>query len=164
MKSISTYWNTLSELDKWEEIEGSEGNLTQLTISEDPETGDYTRLTKFKGGYNTQIFGAKDHEYPEEIFIVYGRVYDEAVGVWLEQGTYFPIKADLYLRSGKMAKEAWFTKGLREGETRVVAMILNDQIQTNQKTVIEYKEIVATEIDDKYYNPAYLSRTKNLDL
>ena len=90
MKTTSTYWNTLSEenADKWEEIEGSEGNLSQLTIAEDPETGDYTRLTKFKAGYNTKMFGAKDHVYPEEIFIVYGRVFDEAVGVWLEQGTF----------------------------------------------------------------------------
>ena len=90
MKSTSTYWNTLSDLnsDKWEDIEGSEGNLSQLTIAEDSDTGDYTRLTKFKAGYNSKIFGAKEHEYPEEIFIVYGRLFDEAVGVWLEQGTY----------------------------------------------------------------------------
>ena len=90
MKSTSTYWNTLSDLnsDKWEEIEGSEGNLLQLTIAEDPDTGDYTRLTKFKAGYNSAIFGAKEHNYPEEIFIVYGRIFDEAVGIWLEQGTY----------------------------------------------------------------------------
>ena len=86
------------------------------------------------------------------------------IDLWLERGTGFPIKADLYLRSGKMAKEAWFIKGLREGETKVISMVLNDKIQTNQKTVIEYKEIVPTEIADKYYNPAYLSRTKQLDL
>ena len=90
MKSTSTYWETLSDANsgKWEEIEDSDGNLSQLTIAEDLVTGDYTRLTKFKGDYNTKVFGAKDHDYPEEIFIVYGRLYDEAVGVWLEQGTY----------------------------------------------------------------------------
>ncbi|OCH13747.1 MULTISPECIES: outer membrane lipoprotein-sorting protein [unclassified Aliivibrio] len=86
------------------------------------------------------------------------------IDLWLEQGTHFPIKADLYLRSGRMAKEAWFIKGIREGETKVISMVLNDRIQTNQKTVIEYKEIVPTDIADKYYNPAYLSRTKQLDL
>ncbi len=90
MKSTSTYWNTLAEnsATKWEEIPGSDSNLSQLTIAEDHETGDYTRLTKFKAGYNTKAFGAKDHTYPEEIFIVYGRLYDEAVDLWLEQGTY----------------------------------------------------------------------------
>ncbi|NQZ56725.1 MAG: cupin domain-containing protein [Lentisphaeraceae bacterium] len=90
MKTTSTYWNTLAQenADKWEEIEGSNGNILQLTIAEDPVSGDYTRLTKFKDGYSTKAFGAKSHDYPEEIFIVYGRVFDEAFGVWMEQGTY----------------------------------------------------------------------------
>ena len=51
MKTTQTYWNPLSfeNSDKWEEIEGSDGNLHQLTLCEDEKTGDYTRLTKFKG-------------------------------------------------------------------------------------------------------------------
>jgi len=86
------------------------------------------------------------------------------INLWLETGTGFPIKAELYLQSGKLAKEAWFTKGLRGGEDKVVSMQLDDQIQKNQQTVIEYKSITPAEIDNKYYNPAYLSRTKSLAL
>jgi len=90
MKSISTYWNTLAKehADKWETIEGSDGNLLQLTLSEDAESGDYTRLTKFRDGYSTKAFGAKSHRYPEEIFIVSGRLYDVAFDLWLEPGSY----------------------------------------------------------------------------
>ena len=90
MKSICTYFNPLAaeNADQWEEIEGSDGNLHQLTIAEDKETGDYTRLTKFKDGYSTEKFGAKSHDYPEEIFVVYGRLYDKAFDMWLEPGTY----------------------------------------------------------------------------
>lgn len=90
MKSTCTYFNPLemSSSDKWEEIEGSNGNLAQLTIAEDTESGDYTRLTKFKNGYSTESFGAKSHEYPEEIFVVSGRLYDKAFDIWLETGTY----------------------------------------------------------------------------
>ncbi|MEH6651749.1 MAG: cupin domain-containing protein [Motiliproteus sp.] len=90
MKYTSTYWNTLAEehSEKWEVIDGSDGNLLQLTISLDAVTGDYTRLTKFKDGYSTKDFGSKSHDYPEEIFIVSGRIYDEAFDTWLEQGTY----------------------------------------------------------------------------
>ena len=72
----------------WEIIEGSDGNLSQLTIAEDPESGDYTRLTKFKSGYSTESFGAKSHNYPEEIFVVSGRLYDAAFDLWLEPGFY----------------------------------------------------------------------------
>lgn len=90
MKSSRTYWNPLApENDAaWEVIEGSGENLSQLTIAEDPESGDYTRLTKFKSGYSTQAFGAKSHDYPEEIFVVSGRLYDEAFDLWLEPGYY----------------------------------------------------------------------------
>ena len=90
MKSTKTYWNPLTiENDTvWKVIEGSDGNLSQLTIAEDPETGDYTRLTKFKSGYSTEAFGAKSHDYPEEIFVVSGRLYDATFDMWLEPGYY----------------------------------------------------------------------------
>jgi len=73
---------------EWEPIEGTEGNLSQLTIAEDSVSGDYTRLTKFKDGYSTKPFGAKSHDYPEEIFVVSGRLFDEAFNIWLEPGFY----------------------------------------------------------------------------
>lgn len=90
MKSTKTYWNPLDPQNRgmWEEIAGADGNLKQLTLSIDPETGDYTRLTWFRDGYNTAIFGAKSHPYPEEIFVVSGRLYDEAFAMWLEPGSY----------------------------------------------------------------------------
>ncbi|PCJ54373.1 MAG: hypothetical protein COA79_21895 [Planctomycetota bacterium] len=90
MKSTCTYFNPLDSScsDKWEEIEGSDGNLFQLTIAEDTISGDYTRLTKFESGYSTEFFGAKSHDYPEEIFVVSGRLFDKAFDIWLEAGTY----------------------------------------------------------------------------
>ncbi len=88
MKSTSTYWNPLiNNEDKWELIPNSDGHLMQITIAED-SNGDYTRLTKFKDGYNTESFGAKSHDYPEEIFVVSGRLYDAAFDQWLEAGCY----------------------------------------------------------------------------
>jgi hypothetical protein len=90
MKSTRTYWNPLAaeSLGEWQEIEGSEGNLYQLTLAVDAQTGDYTRLTKFKDGYSTEQFGVKSHTYPEEIFVVSGRLYDKAFDMWLEPGFY----------------------------------------------------------------------------
>ena len=90
MKSTKFYWNFLAQENEaaWEIIAGSDRNLSQLTIAEDPETRDYTRLTRFKSGYSTKFFGAKSHNYPEEIFVVSGRLYDEAFDLWLEPGYY----------------------------------------------------------------------------
>ena len=60
----------------------------ELTLAMDEETGDYTRLTRFKPGADTSEFGAKSHNYPEEILIIQGRIYDAAFDRWLEAGDY----------------------------------------------------------------------------
>jgi len=87
-KNTTTYWNVLNaeNASKWEPIEGADGMLEQLTLAMDDATGDYTRLTRFKAGADTKKFGAKSHDYPEEIYIISGRLYDEAFDMWLEAG------------------------------------------------------------------------------
>jgi hypothetical protein len=60
----------------------------ELTLSVDPVTGEYTRLTRFHPGADTAPFGGKSHTYPEEVFVVSGRLYDQAFNLWLESGHY----------------------------------------------------------------------------
>ncbi len=89
-KSIATYWNPLN-LDhshKWQPILGLEGMAEELTLSLDQDTGEYTRLTRFYANADTTAFGGKSHPYPEEVFIVSGRLYDRAFDLWLESGHY----------------------------------------------------------------------------
>lgn len=89
-KSTTTYWNAFNaEAQKdWVPIKGLEGMAEELTLSIDGETGEYTRLTRFLPGADTAACGGKAHPYPEEVFIVSGRLYDSAFGMWLETGHY----------------------------------------------------------------------------
>ena len=89
-KSTTTYWNALNPENKgkWIPIKGLEGMLEELTLSMDESTGEYTRLTRFLPGADTEAFGGKSHAYPEEVFIVSGRLYDRAFDMWLESGHY----------------------------------------------------------------------------
>jgi hypothetical protein len=89
-KSTATYWNTLASENqgRWSTIKGMEGIAEEVTLSIDPNTGEYTRLTRFLAGADTSRFGGKTHAYPEEVFIVSGRLYDHAFGCWLEAGDY----------------------------------------------------------------------------
>jgi hypothetical protein len=89
-KSVATYWNTLAPESKgrWTPIRGLEGVAEELTLSIDPDTGEYTRLTRFLPGADTTPFGGKSHTYPEEVFTVSGRLYDKAFDTWLEAGHY----------------------------------------------------------------------------
>jgi ChrR Cupin-like domain len=89
-KTTVTYWNPLNSdsSKQWNPIKGLEGIVEELTLSIDQETGEYTRLTRFYPGADTTLFGGKSHEYPEEVFIVSGRLYDQAFDLWLESGHY----------------------------------------------------------------------------
>jgi hypothetical protein len=89
-KSTATYWNTLSSSSRsrWTAVEGAESLAEELTLSIDEETGEYTRLTRFLPGADTTELGGKSHRYPEEVFIVSGRLYDKAFDMWLEAGDY----------------------------------------------------------------------------
>lgn len=89
-KSTETYWNPLLSANRhrWKAIDGMEGIAEEVTLAMDDKTGDYTRLTRFKPGADTSSFGGKSHDYPEEIMIIKGRLYDAAFDRWLEVGDY----------------------------------------------------------------------------
>jgi len=89
-KSTSTYWNALdpASRDRWTPIKGLEQMAEELTLSLDPVTGEYTRLMRFLPGADTSAFGGKTHSYPEEVFILSGRLYNKAFDLWLEAGHY----------------------------------------------------------------------------
>ncbi|MGR8978677.1 MAG: cupin domain-containing protein [Gammaproteobacteria bacterium] len=89
-KSTTIYWNALKpeSRDLWVPVKGLENVVEELTLSFDPLTGEFTRLTRFLPSADTSPFGGKTHAYPEEVFIVSGRLYDEAFDLWLEAGHY----------------------------------------------------------------------------
>lgn len=89
-KTTRTYWNPLSSASahEWAPVRGLEGLAEEVTLSVDEATGEYTRLTRFLPGADTAPFGGKSHDYPEEVFIVSGRLYDAAFDQWLEAGHY----------------------------------------------------------------------------
>jgi hypothetical protein len=132
--------------------EASVGDISTLTWSED-----------YQGEWVTQqdiemLSGEQQSSHHLKLTAKTKGASYQSIDLWLTSDRAFPIKADLYLRSGKLAKQAWFTEGVRDGLPTVVSMTLLDKIQPSKKTVIEYSEISEQTLADKYYNPAYLSR------
>lgn len=80
------------------------------------------------------------------------------IALYLERGSALPVKADLFVDSGKRAKEAWFEAGKLDGKQRVVSMTLLDDIQHNRKTVIRYRSMTPKALPDEFFNPATLIR------
>ncbi|MDP2811263.1 MAG: outer membrane lipoprotein-sorting protein [Rhodocyclaceae bacterium] len=80
------------------------------------------------------------------------------VELYLDKATRVPVKADLYVGSGKRAKEAWYVARPVDGQQRIMAMLLLDDIQPNRRTVIRYRSIVPKQAPDEFFNPAALVR------
>jgi len=77
---------------------------------------------------------------------------------WVEQGTYFPRRADFYLVSGKFYKTALFEKfeKISFAEQFLTRTVLIDQLRPGRKTVMEYFAVQPEKVPDKYFNQNYL--------
>lgn len=78
--------------------------------------------------------------------------------LFLEKASKLPVKADLFVASGKRAKEAWYVDKRSDGQQRIMAMVLLDDIQTARHTVVHYRSIVPKDSPDEFFNPAALIR------
>ncbi|MBU1237573.1 MAG: outer membrane lipoprotein-sorting protein [Gammaproteobacteria bacterium] len=85
------------------------------------------------------------------------------VELYLDAASKAPIKADLYVGSGKRAKEAWYVARPVNGQPRIMTMVLLDDIRPNRRTVIHYRSIVAKVAPDEFFNPAALVRNPLTD-
>ena len=82
----------------------------------------------------------------------------QRISLTLNADDQFPLSADLYLRSGVLAKTATFERGERDGKPAIVAMSLQDKLQPHSKTVIRYKTVTLVDIPAKVFNPQVLLR------
>ena len=89
-KTTATYWNPLSPENRreWKPVEGLESMAEEITLAIDKDTGDYTRVTKFLPGADTTPLGSKAHDYPEEVLILEGSLFDVAFDQCLTIGDY----------------------------------------------------------------------------
>lgn len=138
--------------------DASVGDISSLTWSED-----------YQGQWraNESIVDENNTHYTSHLIELTAKTKGasyQRIELWLEQDTGFPIKANLYLRSGKLAKQAYFTRGIRNEALAVTAMTLLDAIQADKKTVIEYQSITPWQLDDKFYNPSFLARNSTAEL
>jgi hypothetical protein len=58
----------------WRQVEGAQEGIVEKILSEDPETGDYTRILKFPPGLRTKEVLV--HDFWEEVYILKGTLID----------------------------------------------------------------------------------------
>lgn len=138
--------------------EASVGDISTLTWSDDYK-GTWIREESITHNQGQKI----ETNMLDLSAVTKGATYHR-IELWLEKETDFPVMANLYLRSGKIAKVAKFIKGERNGLPTVISMVLADRIQPNKSTEVEYISVEPVRLENKYYNPAYLSRNDLAEL
>ena len=78
--------------------------------------------------------------------------------LYLAKSDRHPVRAELYVASEKLAKEADFKMGVVEGRRQVTTMVLTDRLQRERRTEVHYLSRSAKTLGDEYYNPAFLIR------
>jgi hypothetical protein len=124
--------------------EASVGDVASLAWSED-----YDIVDKQEEGEDLKL---------ELVAARKGLSYSK-VTLWVEQGSYLPIKADLYLKSGKLAKQALFELIEENGQWIMTSLSLQDRVQKDQMTKIFYDQIEPLEMQNKWFTPQYLLRS-----
>lgn len=73
----------------WRPVEDDRtGALEEMILSEDEETGDYTRLLRFPPGADTTVNGTLTHTFWEEVWIIAGSFTDTRLGTEFRAGQY----------------------------------------------------------------------------
>ncbi len=127
--------------------EASTGDIATLTWSEDYQ-GQVAGEVDIKGRRCLQLSLDASRT---------GVTYSH-IELFLDKHSSQPVKADLFVNSGKRAKEAWYDAGKLDGRSRIVSMTLLDDIQAERKTIIRYLSISPKAIPDEFFNPAALVR------
>jgi len=135
---------------------------TQKLLGE-ASTGDIATMT-WSDDYDGEIIEAVDiNQIPclklDLRSIRKGTTYAR-IELYVAQDGYWPVEANLYMASGKLAKQASFALANVDGRLQVTAQTLIDKIQRQRDTVIRYLSIIPREIPDKFYNPMYLVRNR----
>ena len=74
-----------------------------------------------------------------------------------------PLRADLYVQSDKLAKQARFVFDWPAAPTLVSEMLLQDQLSTHKLTRVQYLQRQPREVPTAWLNPMALVRNPNLE-
>ena len=87
----------------------------------------------------------------------------QRIELWIGQARSEPIKADLYVQSDKLAKQARFVMDKPAAPTAVTEMLLRDQLTNKKETQVRYLNRKEKTVPEAWLNPMFLARNPALD-
>jgi hypothetical protein len=87
----------------------------------------------------------------------------QRIELWIGKARHEPIKADLYVQSDKLAKQARFVFDKPAAPTLVTEMVLLDQLSNHKETRVRYVGRQPKAVPQTWLNPMFLARNPALD-
>ncbi len=109
--------------------------------------------------------GAKPAPLCHHLSLVAARkgVTYQRIELWLGKQRHEPVRAELYVLSDKLAKQATFTLDKPSAPTQVNEMVLTDQVSNHKVTRVRYLSRKERKIPTEWLNPMFLVRNPSLD-
>jgi len=157
--------------DFWLLMPGSQRPLRITPMQKllgDASTGDIATMS-WAEDYGGSIAGEERCGEPEQACVHLslnaarkGVTY-QRIELWLGKARHEPVKADLYVQSDKLAKQARFVMDKTTAPTAVTAMLLRDQLTNKKETQVRYLNRKEHTVPEAWLNPMFLARNPALE-
>jgi hypothetical protein len=87
----------------------------------------------------------------------------QRIELWLGKARHEPVRADLYVQSDKLAKQARFVLDKPSAPTLVTEMVLLDQLSNHKETRVRYVSRQGKTVPETWLNPMFLARNPALE-
>lgn len=157
--------------DFWLLMPGSQRPLRITPMQKllgDASTGDIATMS-WAEDYSGSVAGEERCGEPEQACVHLslnaarkGVTY-QRIELWLGKARHEPIKAELYVQSDKLAKQARFVMDKTAAPTAVTAMLLRDQLTNKKETQVRYLSRKEHTVPEAWLNPMFLARNPALE-
>ncbi len=87
----------------------------------------------------------------------------QRIELWIGKTRCEPVRADLYVLSDKLAKQAHFVMDKPGAPTMVLEMVLSDQVSNHKTTHVRYLSRKERQVPPEWLNPMFLVRNPPLE-
>jgi len=157
--------------DFWLLMPGSQRPLRITPMQKllgDASTGDIATLS-WAEDYTGTVAGEERCGEPEQACLHLslnaarkGVTY-QRIELWLGKARHEPVRADLFVQSDKLAKQARFVMDRPAAPTVVTAMLLRDQLTNRKDTQVRYLARKEHTVPEAWLNPMFLARNPALE-
>jgi hypothetical protein len=87
----------------------------------------------------------------------------QRIELWMGKLHHEPVRADLYVQSDKLAKQARFVLDKPDAPTTVTEMVLLDQLSNHKETRVRYLSRKERTVPEIWLNPMFLAKNPSLE-